>query len=184
MRGFLGAACLPCVLAAALLLAGSGAAAAADTPNAQDMALMLVAPKVLQARDVPAKVVSRSGKPVMLVVYASWCLPCRHTMPGLVQLIKLHKLDFVQPLFLSIDSEPEALASYLLHNDYYTSFEPYLIPMGEQRELAPALAPTGSRYSGKIPYVSFYNRQGKMVSDVLGEADQDTLLRAAAKVKQ
>ncbi|MFT8715891.1 TlpA family protein disulfide reductase [Gluconobacter potus] len=60
---------------------------------------------------------SRRGAPFLLHVWATWCLPCRHELPGLVAFMKTWGPDCpVVPVAVSSGS-PEEIHAFLERND-------------------------------------------------------------------
>ena len=134
----------------------------------------------VKAADVPALLRNASGKPVMLVVYASWCPYCRKLMPTVTGLLRDHRLDRVSPVFLSMDYEPRELSKYLVRQDYHTLFIPYMLEQNiVNHRLSDALKTTGSGFNGAIPYIGFFDGQGKMVGELFGVVDGEKVLKAA-----
>ena len=121
----------------------------------------------------------------MLVLYASWCAYCHVLMPTIVTLIQEHQLDNVSPFFISLDTQPRVLSKYLVHRDYNKVFDPYMLDAGVFDadvfgNLANVLASNGSGYQGSIPYIGFFNVDGKMVAEAFGPVGRQQLLAMAS----
>lgn len=88
--------------AAVLLLALAGAAVAADGP----------APRAV----VPAAafdLAAHAGKVVVLDFWASWCKPCRESMPWLSRLQREHGAKGLQVVAVSVDADEADMRSRL-----------------------------------------------------------------------
>lgn len=133
--------------------------------------------------EIPPLLQRTDGKPTMLVIYASWCTWCRKTMPEIVALVRKHRLDYLSPLFISVDERSDQLASYLVHQDYAGGFTPYRVQSALADGLPHALQRMGSQFEGGIPYIAFFDAQGKPVAEFLGMVDKDTLLKTAQQFK-
>lgn len=128
----------------------------------------------LPASDVAYMLTPRDGKPVLLVLYASWCSYCRQTMPGVVDLLKNGRLDKVSPLFISLDYRAGDMASYLVHSGF-TGFTPYLLGRGDMKEV---LNQAGSGYRGQIPYIALFDQEGHRTREFFGSVNQAVILDA------
>ncbi len=130
-----------------------------------------------------ADMVTNDKKPVMLVGYASWCYYCRQVMPTLVEMVRSHELDSVTPVFISLDDQPRKLSQYLVYHDYNTAFSPYVVDRGLFRRISSAMRATGSGFTGVIPYIGFFGRDGKLKAEVTGVVGKDKIIAMAQTVK-
>lgn len=137
----------------------------------------------IKPEEVAPMALNAGGKPVMLVVYASWCPYCREVMPGVAELIREHKLDRLKLIFLSVDTRQRALAAYLVAHNYQGLFTPYVIAPNLAGNLPEALRPTGSQFDGRIPFIGFYDSSGKPVARFPGMMDKNALLAAVEQLK-
>jgi thiol-disulfide isomerase/thioredoxin len=119
---------------------------------------------------------SKDGKPSVVLVYASWCPYCRKLMPELVSLIKEKQFEGAHLYFVSLDHEPEKLSHYLVYNDYMGIFTPYIAEKDTGQEMSGILSLTGSGYKGQMPYVGFFDKDGKMVAETFGMVNKKRLL--------
>ncbi|NBO18083.1 MAG: hypothetical protein EBV03_02445 [Proteobacteria bacterium] len=131
---------------------------------------------------VPQMLVEKAqeyDRPVMLVLYASWCGYCAKLMPMLLDMVKAGELDAVKPVFLSMDSQPRMFSKYLVKTQYYQYFPPVMLREVLYNNLPAALAATGSSFEGAIPYIGFFDKRGKMIAERAGMMDKQTLLGVA-----
>lgn len=135
------------------------------------------------AQQMPSLMRNASAKPTMLVMYASWCVVCRKLLPDLIAMKQDRRLDFLNTVFVSVDDVPPRLRKYLTRNNYDGNFTPYIMSNGDHRDISTTMASSGIRYQGKIPYVAFLDRNGRMVSDFVGYFPPQDVLAHASKVK-
>ena len=133
--------------------------------------------------DLEKKLHNKEGKPSILMVYASWCSYCRKLLPEMVSLINEKKIDGKQVFFLAVDKEPGDLSNYIVRNDYAGVFTPYITKEGTSHELAGVISMTGGHYNGGIPYLGFFNSDGKLVAESFGMVDKERLLADYQKAK-
>jgi thiol-disulfide isomerase/thioredoxin len=122
-------------------------------------------------------------KPTMLVVYASWCGYCKRMLPGVVELIRAGQLDFLAPVFVSLDTDARALSSYLVPRDFHKIMTPYVLKDHDIDGFEAFMKPSGSKFDGGIPYIAFFDPHGKLVEEFAGVVNKGELLNAAIKLK-
>ncbi len=154
-----------------------------SNPNIEEIKAVEQTVQRIIPKNVPYKLVSENGKPVMLVFYASWCSYCAKLMPRILQMMADHELDNVQPLFISMDSQPRVFSKYLVKTKYYKVFEPLMLQEIFYNNLPEVMQSTGSTFNGAIPYVGFFNHDGKMVAEIFGLVDKQDLLKVAQSVQ-
>jgi cytochrome c biogenesis protein CcmG/thiol:disulfide interchange protein DsbE len=105
------------------------------------------------------------GRAVVLDFWATWCAPCRASMPSLDALQKRYTKQGLVVLGLSVDdSEPEAVRRFA--NRLGVKFR---LAMADERVLG-LYGPIRS-----IPTTFFINRKGEVVRRVVGYVDEETL---------
>lgn len=129
------------------------------------------------------KKVDLEYKPVMLVAYASWCSYCRATMPVIVDLVREKQLGDIVPIFVSLDEEPRKFSKYVVRSQFSQVITPYVLDYGLSNPIANAMEKSGSRFTGVIPYIGFFDRNGKVVVEANGAVNADQLLFMARKVQ-
>jgi len=144
-----------------------------------DKSIITVSP-----RDLDRIVQSSTGKPVMLFMYASWCGYCKQVMPMLVQMVHNHELDQIEPVFLSVDEQPRSLSKYLVYKGYSNAFTPYRLDRDFSfRGMSSFVMESGSHYQGSIPYIGFFNREGKLISDASGVVEEQDVLGVVKRIQ-
>jgi len=105
----------------------------------------------------------RSGKPLIINFWASWCPPCRREMPILQD--AQQKYEDFEFIFVNQGEAPTKARQFLkgnsieLHNMYY--------------DLAGRSASQLGAYG--LPTTLFYNSEGKLINSHMGELSEATL---------
>ena len=104
-----------------------------------------------------------AGRPTLVNLWATWCLPCREEMPLLQDAFAQYG---EQVRFLGVDTQdsPEAAASFVA--DLQVGYPHVLDPEGE---LLAALGVRG------LPVTLAVDRDGRIVSRVVGQLDSEEL---------
>jgi len=114
------------------------------------------------------------GSVLILDFYATWCLPCRKSIPQLVELQRSHKDHGLSVVGLNVggpDDWPKVAAFARELKIQYTLAVP-------DRELSNFLLSD----SQEIPQTFVFDRQGNLVKRLIGFTDTDgALLRAAVE---
>jgi thiol-disulfide isomerase/thioredoxin len=105
------------------------------------------------------------GRPVVIDFWATWCKPCRASMPHLETVHKRYEPQGLVVMGLSVDEEEPAEVRRFVQK-LGVSFR---IAMADERVLD-LYGPVRS-----IPTTFFINRQGEVVRRVVGYIDEDTL---------
>lgn len=120
-----------------------------------------------------------SGQVVLVDFWASWCKPCKESMPWLSQLQRTHGADGLQVIAVNMDRELDAAAQMLAELD-----EGIVVVHDPEGKLAQAYELEG------MPSSFVYDRSGELVATHVGflaadraakEAELEKLLAAAAK---
>jgi len=111
---------------------------------------------------------NRNGKPLLINVWATWCVPCREEFPDLVEISKKYKtkIDFVG---ISVDF-PEEIDSKVIpflekHNAGFTNF---IVDVKDPEDFINLL---NADWSGAIPATFLYDKNGKQLKYHLGKTD-------------
>ena len=125
---------------------------------------------------------SQSGKPSMMIFYASWCGYCKKVMPVVVQMLRDHQLDNVEPVFVSLDTQPRKLSQYIVNKGYSGVYKPYRLDQ-DFGTLSEFVVSTGSSYRGAIPYMAFFRPDGELIVDAAGVVTKQDILAIANQLK-
>jgi thiol-disulfide isomerase/thioredoxin len=107
------------------------------------------------------------GKPVVLNLWATWCVPCREEMPMLVELEKEYAARGVMFIAASLDDRqtrsqiPEFLSKY---NVGFTVWVGASTMDLDDLKLGPV-----------VPATAFVDREGRIVARVMGQISRDEL---------
>jgi len=142
--------------------------AAAPAPGAIAGPSDTVAAPVFALRTLDGKTIRLSdlkGKAVVLDFWATWCVPCRASMPHLDALQERYRDRGLVVLGLSLDdAEPRAVRRFA--DRLRVRFK---LAMADERVLG-LYGPIRS-----LPTTIFINRRGQMVRRVLGYIDPETM---------
>ena len=108
----------------------------------------------------PFNIFDTSAKLNMIVIWASWCGPCREEIPQLKKLYELYKHRGLSITSISIDEDITAWKRAL--NSESMPWRQLIVPK-EKTELFNTLYEVGS-----IPYVIFLDNKGKVITRSIG----------------
>ncbi len=148
------------------------------------LALIAAAPAAMQARFLPVDergyrraIADLKGRVVLADFWATWCVPCREEMPRLVALSQ--KFRGVKLLTISCD-EPEqekGALDFLGRNRAPGPF--YLKRAADDDKFINSVDP---KWSGALPALFLYDRQGQQAKSFVGETDMNALEGALRKL--
>lgn len=110
------------------------------------------------------------GEVVFFHLYASWCGPCRHEFPDVVELGKRYRAQGLRMVTVSVDEQRGDLEAFLRPYNANIVFPSYLMT-GSEQEFAQGLKALGANFQGGIPYTAVYDRNGKLVMEWTGSRD-------------
>jgi thiol-disulfide isomerase/thioredoxin len=153
-------------LAAVVTLAPCvSASAAGPTPGSGPTLLAVTAAEVLQAVRAPG------ARVVLVNVWASWCLPCREEMPGLLRLRRAYAERGLRLILVSGDFSRDADQAVAFLREQNVDFPSY-IKKGPDTELIDAFDPD---WSGALPATFIYDGQGNLRHAIHGQASYEQL---------
>ena len=100
-----------------------------------------------------------AGKPLVINLWATWCVPCEIETPQLVELGNKYRARGLQIVGVSVDDKPEQIREFAsrLKVDY-----PMLVGLGQDAFL------TSLGYDGNLPRSVFVSANGTIVETILG----------------
>ncbi len=126
-----------------------------------------------------AAVASAKGKVLVVDFWATWCLPCREEMPKLVRLGEQYRTRGVKLLTVSCD-EPEQEAGAFDFLQTQRAPQPgYIKRAVNDEKFIDSVDP---KWSGALPGLFVYDRQGKLVKSFVGETDMAALEQVLKKL--
>ena len=124
-------------------------------------------------------VAAHRGKVVLLDFWATWCEPCRASMPSLVKLnAKLAPRGF-RWLTISADEPEEEGAARAFLAQVGVKDAAYIKQAKNDQEFINSIDP---KWSGALPAMFLYDRSGKRVRSFIGETDSNALEAAITKL--
>lgn len=116
----------------------------------------------------PVKLSDYKGTPVVLNFWATWCRYCKEEMPYFQQASEAYNEDDVKILMINMtdgrSETKESAIEYMKSHDYTMN-----LLLDIDQEVA-----SQYRVSG-IPRTIFIDAEGKVVKDIVGKIDKDTL---------
>jgi peroxiredoxin len=116
------------------------------------------------------KLSSFKGKPVLLDFWATWCIPCRETLPHTEDIY--HQFGKDQLNVLTISDEPESKIARYVKKAGYT-FPVYRDTTDQAWK---------TYHAESIPLIVIIDKNGNMSSYIVGGVSEDTLRHALKKV--
>ncbi|HEY1203232.1 MAG: TlpA disulfide reductase family protein [Bryobacteraceae bacterium] len=117
------------------------------------------------------------GRVVLVDFWATWCDPCRAEMPQLVRLAARYRARGLELVTVSCDEpEQEADAAAFLRKQGAPA-PLYIRHAASDEKFIDAI---DSKWSGALPALFLYDRQGRLVKSFVGETEM-AALEAAVK---
>ncbi len=113
-----------------------------------------------------------SGKIILVDFWASWCEPCREEMPSLVKLARHYTPQGLRFVTVSIDGPGELVYAEKFLKAQGAPFPAYYKSAKNDERF---ITSVDRRWSGVLPALFFYGRDGKLVKSYLGETDAGTV---------
>jgi thiol-disulfide isomerase/thioredoxin len=122
---------------------------------------------------------SGKGSVVLVDFWATWCDPCRAEMPHLVALESRYRARGLKLVTISCD-EPEQEAGALAFLKKQGAPQPgYIKRARDDDQFINAI---DARWSGQLPALFLYDRQGRQAKAFFGETDMAALEAALRKL--
>lgn len=123
---------------------------------------------VIDKQGVEKIISQRSGKILLINVWATWCVPCREEFPDLIQLNRKYKSD-VEIIGISVDY-PDEIDSKIkpFAEKMNVNFPIYVSDIKDAEEFINLF---DSEWNGAIPATFLFDSNGKIMSKIYGERD-------------
>lgn len=126
--------------------------------------------------NVHKKLIAESrGKVLLIDFWATWCAPCREEMPLLVALENKYRAKGLRLVTVSADEEEDRGAALKFLQQHNVSGPAYLKKVADDDRFITAIDKT---WSGVLPALFLFDRQGKLVRRFDGETDIRTIEKA------
>jgi len=115
------------------------------------------------------------GKVLLIDFWATWCAPCREEMPLLVALERKYAARGLKLVTVSVDDEEDREAALKFLRTHRVSPPAYLKKVADDDRFITFVDKT---WSGAVPALFLFDRQGKLVRSFIGEADLKAVEKA------
>jgi thiol-disulfide isomerase/thioredoxin len=122
---------------------------------------------------------SNAGSVVLVDFWATWCAPCRKEMPLLAKLDGRLRQKRFHLITVSADEPEKEQAAVEFLDKSGISGGKYLRRAKDDDEFIASVQPT---WSGELPALFLYDRQGKLVKSFLGETEMAAIEAAIQKL--
>jgi thiol-disulfide isomerase/thioredoxin len=122
---------------------------------------------------------SNSGHVTLVDFWATWCAPCRQEMPLLAKLAGRLRDKGLRLVTLSADDPEQAPAAIAFLKKSGISEPAYLRRALDDDKFIASVEPN---WSGALPALFLYNRQGKLVKSFVGETEISAIEAAIKKI--
>ncbi len=122
---------------------------------------------------------SNKGSVVLVDFWATWCLPCRDEMPQLAGFAQKLRPRGLKMITVSCD-EPEQEAGAAAFLDKQSIAAPRYIKRA--RDDDKFINSVDPKWSGALPALFLYDRQGRLVKSLIGETNMTALEAELRKV--
>ena len=123
---------------------------------------------------------SNSGKPVLVNLWATWCKPCVEEFPELLKIKKDFADKQLEVILISLDfgdDAKEKTTSFL--KKMGVDFTTYSNAFEKDEDLINVF---DSKWNGAIPATFIYDKDGKLVSTLIGKRTYDVFKTEIEKV--
>jgi thiol-disulfide isomerase/thioredoxin len=122
---------------------------------------------------------SNAGKVTLVDFWATWCAPCRQEIPLLAKLdARLHEKGFRLVTISADEPEQEPAAVEFLKKSGISG-PAYLKRANDDDKFISSVEP---KWSGALPALFLYDRQGKLVQSFTGETGMAAIEAAIRKI--
>lgn len=115
------------------------------------------------------------GKVLLIDFWATWCAPCLEEMPLLVALQRKYAARGLRLVTVSADEEEDRAAALKFLRQHQVSPPAYLKKVADDDRF---ITFVDKNWSGALPALFLYDRNGKLVRSFIGEADMKAVEKA------
>ena len=135
--------------------------------------------KILNVGDLSELINSEQEHPLLINVWATWCVPCREEFPDLVKISESYS-NKVRVVGISVD-DSEVLDSKVIPflKNQKAKFENYLLKVTEPEDFINLL---NKKWSGAIPATFIYKKNSKQNEMLIGKQSYKLFEQAVKKV--
>lgn len=134
--------------------------------------------KIINTEDLRG-IIKNNDLPLLINVWATWCMPCREEFPDLVKISNSYK-DKVRFVGISVD-DSEDLDSKVIPfiKNQKVNFEIYLLKVVDPEDFINLL---NKKWGGAIPATFIYDKRGNQEEMLIGKQSYKTFKEALKKV--
>jgi len=134
--------------------------------------------KIINTEDLRG-IVKNNDLPLLINVWATWCMPCREEFPDLVKISNSYK-GKVRFVGISVD-DSEDLDSKVIPfiKNQKVNFEIYLLKVVDPEDFINLL---NKKWGGAIPATFIYDKRGNQEEMLIGKQSYKTFKEALKKV--
>ena len=135
--------------------------------------------KILNVGDLRELINSEQEHPLLINVWATWCVPCREEFPDLVKISESYS-NKVRVVGISVD-DSEVLDSKVIPflKNQKAKFENYLLKVTEPEDFINLL---NKKWSGAIPATFIYKKNSEQNEMLIGKQSYELFEQAVKKV--
>lgn len=137
--------------------------------------------EVIDGARYKALIEARRGKPLMVSFWATWCEPCRDEYPMVVELARRYGGKGLAVMGVSLDEDAETGLVRRFLARTAPGFPNFRKKPGNEEAFINLVDP---QWSGALPATLFYSRDGRLVAQIVGEAQRDKFEAAIQKALQ
>jgi thiol-disulfide isomerase/thioredoxin len=134
--------------------------------------------KIINTEDLRG-IIKNNDLPLLINVWATWCMPCREEFPDLVKISNSYK-GKVRFVGISVD-DSEDLDSKVIPfiKNQKVNFEIYLLKVVDPEDFINLL---NKKWGGAIPATFIYDKRGNQEEMLIGKQSYKTFKEALKKV--
>ncbi len=117
-------------------------------------------------------IAANRGNVVVVDFWATWCIPCREEMPQLVRLEARYRARGLKLLTVSCDEPDQQAGALDFIRKNGVPRPAYIKRAADDEKFINAIDP---KWSGALPGIFVYDRQGRLVKSFIGETEMAAL---------